>query len=306
MSAPKIIPKDKRPEYMNDVEDFFKKYYNSPAFERNVKQGASTWWNPDVASIRKKVLDQISSLKIQEDRSRGSEYWPGGNTLTMGDRGQALNTPDEQVFAHELSHSGDNIILPEVPRNIFPMLNNNKLYPRILEEAKAKGQKNEIAEAQSGYRKDRINRLMENMVSSWKQKDYDQAKDYAEDFNRDESSGAQHDNAPGEIRGDINALRYMLAKSGVWDITNPKSGQFTAEMLNKLYQMPELNKSMTRNGVTTLPTKVKSTRQDVKEPKNPGLFLNRLRERFSEDDIIWMINNLAKNQIDKKNNEYSV
>jgi hypothetical protein len=298
MSAPKLIPKDKRQPYMNNVEDYFKKYYNSPAFARNLEQGASTWWKPDVAGVRERVLKEISNLKLQEDRSQGSEYWPGGNRLTIGSKDQAMSTPDEQVFAHEFGHIGENYILPEQPRNFFTMIGKERLNQNLI-EGKIPGGDAEVPKRNLKLKNEGTARLYNNMVDAYKKKDYSSAKDFARTHMLDEASSFKHDSAPNEVRADIQALRYMMAKDGIWDITDPQSGKFTPELLNKLYKSPELNRNMIQKGARTLPTKIKSTRTDIKEPTNPGLFLNRLRERYSDDDIIWLINNIASNKINK-------
>lgn len=115
----------------------------------------------------------------------------------------------------------------------------------------------------------------------------------------DMSNSYRHDSSPNEVRADIQALRYIMAKNGIWDITDPKSGKLGVEQLNKLYQLGELNRDLIDKGMRTLPTKINSERKDVKTPNNPGLFLNRLRERYSDDDIMWLLNNIASNKINK-------
>lgn len=299
MSAPKLIPKEKRQPYMNSIEEYFKKYYNSPAFARNLEQGASTWWKPDVAAVRERVLKDIANLKVQEDRSVGSEYWPGGNQLTLGSRDKALSTPDDQVYAHEYGHIGEDYILPEQPRHFFTMIGKERFNENLLEGKVPGGVDKDIVNRNLQMKKDKKDRTYNAMVEAWRDKDYWSAKNVARDYFKDESSGFRHDSSPNEVRADIQALRYLMAKNGIWDITDPKSGQFSAEMLNKLYQSPELNRDMKQGGWKTEPTKIKSTRPDVKAPSNPGLFLNRLRERYSDDDIIWLINNIASNKINK-------
>jgi hypothetical protein len=299
MSAPKLIPKDKRLPYMNKIEEYFKKYYNSPTFARNLEQGASTWWKPSVAEARNHVLQHIANLKVQEDRSVGSAYWPSGNTLTLGSRQKALSSPDNQVYAHEYAHIGEDYILPEQPKHFFSMIDKERLYENLLEDKILGGADKEIAKRNLQIKKKYRDITYNDMVKAWKNKDYSSAKNIAKDYFKDESNSFRHDSSPNEVRADILALRYLMAKNGIWDITDPKSGQFNVEMLNKLYLLPELNRDMIKDGWRTMPTKIKNTRSDVKAPPNPGLFLNRLRERYSDDDIIWLINNIASNKINK-------
>lgn len=302
MSAPKFIPKDKRPSYINNIEDYFKRYYNSPAFQRNLEQGASTWWKPDVAGVRSRVLEDIAKLKIQENRSQGSEYWPGGNTLTIGSKDQAMSTPDDQVVAHEFGHIGENYILPEQPRHFFSMIGMENLNENLI-DGKIPGSDGEIPKRNLQIKKDKKDRLYNSMVADLKSGLNQEAKDKAKDYMLGEANSFRHDSAPNEVRADIQALRYIMAKNGIWDIADPKSGQLGVDQLNKLYQLGELNRDLINNGARNMPTKIKSERKDVKAPNNPGLFLNRLRERYSDDDIMWLLNNIASNKINKSGGE---
>jgi hypothetical protein len=75
-----------------------------------------------------------------------------------------------------------------------------------------------------------------------------------------------------------------------------------------MYQLSDLNKDMMKDGWKTTPKKRPTTSTDSKgnkipAPKNPGLFLERLRERFSDQELMWLINNVAKNSIEKRGNE---
>jgi hypothetical protein len=309
MPPPKTIKK----AYMGGVEDFFRKYYNSPAFERNVKSGESTWYNNDIPSLRKELLSQINNLQNTYDKRTST--WYSGGTVNMGNPDGYLNQPADGVYAHEVSHAGDNKIIPVTPRQSFYMLDKDKAYQTWMEDAKKMGLENKIAEAGDATKKEKVKKLKAEMVGAWKSGDKEAAKNMLTEYNLRESgfyddheNAARHDSAPGEIRGDINALRYFLAKNGVWDITDPKSGTFGPDQLKAMYQLSDLNKDMMKDGWKTTPKKRPTTSTDSKgnkipAPKNPGLFLERLRERFSDQELMWLINNVAKNSIEKRGNE---
>jgi hypothetical protein len=309
MPPPKTIKK----AYMGGVEDFFRKYYNSPAFERNVKSGESTWYNNDIPSLRKELLSQINNLQNTYDKRTST--WYSGGTVNMGNPDGYLNQPADGVYAHEVSHAGDNKIIPVTPRQSFYMLDKDKAYQTWMEDAKKMGLENKRAEAGDATKKEKVKKLKAEMVGAWKSGDKEAAKNMLTEYNLRESgfyddheNAARHDSAPGEIRGDINALRYFLAKNGVWDITDPKSGTFGPDQLKAMYQLSDLNKDMMKDGWKTTPKKRPTTSTDSKgnkipAPKNPGLFLERLRERFSDQELMWLINNVAKNSIEKRGNE---
>jgi hypothetical protein len=311
MATPKAIKK----AYMGGVEDFFRKYYNSPAFERNVKSGESTWYNNDIPSLRKELLSQINNLQNTYDKRTST--WYSGGTVNMGNPDGYLNQPADGVYAHEVSHAGDNKIIPVTPRQSFYMLDKDDAYKNWAADAKKAGGSNPIAESNEKIKRDKVATLKSEMVGAWKGGDKERPKEILKEYNLRESgfyddheNAARHDSAPGEIRGDINALRYYLAKNGIWDITDPKSGSFGADQLKAMYQIPDLNRDMKQNGWKTTPNKRPTTIKDSKgnsipAPKNPGMFLDRLRERFSDDELMWLINNVAKSNIDKKGSNES-
>ena len=75
----------------------------------------------------------------------------------------------------------------------------------------------------------------------------------------------EHDRSASETKSDIDALRYMFFKTGIYDT---RSGDF--------------NKGLMKEGIKAF------------EDKN--YFMNRLRRLYSDDDIIWMMNNIAANK----------
>jgi len=83
-----------------------------------------------------------------------------------------------------------------------------------------------------------------------------------------------HDESVGEIRSDVMALRYLLHKEGMYD--SVKGGEFTQDMLEKFVKT---------QGSKPKPTEV----DDIP-------WSQRLRKNFKDEDIVWMMNNLAQNE----------
>jgi hypothetical protein len=239
MATPKAIKK----AYMGGVEDFFRKYYNSPAFERNVKTGEKTWYNNDISGLRKELLSQINNIQNTYNPANSTSYSSG--TINMGNPNEYLNQPADGVYAHELSHAGDNKIIPVTPMQSFYMLDKDDAYKNWAADAKKAGGSNPTAESNEKIKRDKVATLKSEMVGAWKGGDKERPKEILKEYNLRESgfygdhkNASKHDSAPGEIRGDINALRYYLAKNGIWDITDPKSGSFGADQLKAMYQIP--------------------------------------------------------------------
>lgn len=78
----------------------------------------------------------------------------------------------------------------------------------------------------------------------------------------------EHDASPWEAKADIDALRYLLWKDKIHD---PSKEDFTPEMLKK-----------------------------AKEKYKDNLTTHRLFNHFEDEDLIWLMNNIAAN--DKKSN----
>jgi hypothetical protein len=305
----------------DDIVNWYRKYYNSDLFRKNLYdpempgsgyslgQWDRTGPVPSQKNIDigKRMTDYVTKVKTR---------YPGkGLTVTddysidMGDPNYYGNTSKSPVYAHEMAHVGQEEILNRQPSIIRFMLNKNKNWNR-REDA------NDLAKS-----------LNEPIVqyNSGPQYPSEEAKreDVLRKFNKNErlmalTGSSSHDNAAHEIRSDIMTLRYLAAKKGIWDAAKSKPGSFTPEMLNKLYQDKELNTPMTTifpmGGVsTTLPRAEHMKQGNLKEvapPKNPGLFLQRIRERFNDDDILYLMNKVAKKELPSnlksmRNTDYS-
>jgi hypothetical protein len=303
----------------DDIVNWYRKYYNSDLFRKNLYdpempgsgyslgQWDRTGPVPSQKNIDigKRMTDYVTKVKTR---------YPGkGLTVTddysidMGDPNYYGNAPKSPVYAHEMAHVGQEEILDRQPSMIKFMLNRNKNNRKNYANDLAKSLNEPIVQYYSGPEYPSEEAKREGVLSKFNQ--YEKARAL--------TGSSAHDNAVHEIRADIMALRYLAAKKGIWDAANNKSGAFTPEMLNKLYQDKELNTPIT----TVLPTGVSTTLpraehmkqgnlKEVTPPKNPGLFLQRIRERFNDDDILYLMNKVAKKELPSnlksmKNTDYS-
>lgn len=85
----------------------------------------------------------------------------------------------------------------------------------------------------------------------------------------------QHDDAPNEIKADLDALRFMMYKKGIYDTSKR---DMTQDDFNKVSQDPEIKKS---------------------------LIFNRLLKRFKPSDLIQLNNSIAMNTQINPNNNYT-
>ncbi len=105
---------------------------------------------------------------------------------------------------------------------------------------------------------------------------YDRLKDFQvnEDFRQIDKDDIEknnfeqihHDAKPTENKADIDAMRYMMYKNGTYDTR--KDGKFTKDHLKKLY-------------------------------KTNNYIKNRLQNNYNDEDLIWLMNNIADNSKDK-------
>lgn len=81
-----------------------------------------------------------------------------------------------------------------------------------------------------------------------------------------------HDNQPSEIKADLDGLRYQLYRKGIFDSTKTK--EFTNKHLDAI------------------------KKSDIKD----DLMFNRLKRHYKDEDIIWILNNIAQNNDHNKDN----
>jgi hypothetical protein len=283
----------------DDIVNWFRKYYTSDFFKKNIYDPQmSAYFEKDNPSEKTNKLGKESQRKITSVKVA----YPGvGSTMTddegvsMGNPNLYYNQPKSEVFAHEAGHVGEQDILNQQPSMIRFMLNKNKKYSNQKQYAKdLSDQLNApIEQYYSGPRYSSETAKRESVLDRYLLDERMRAKQSAE----------SHDNATNEIRADIMALRYLAAKKGIWDATQGRPGLFTPAMLDKLYKEKDLNVPMTEKVGSTINTLLPSTESkkkgDVKEveaPKNPGMMLKRLRERFNDSDLLYLMNRLAKTE----------
>ena len=271
------------------VQDFAKSYYASDRFKENLYDKGNAGIKNKSAQVSKDAINKINNLSYTYIPSIDTGF-DKGSTINMGNPNTYLNAPKDLVFAHEMFHPMETEILSSQPRNVMMMLNRNTLKNR-------KGDANALYE-------DTLSAVPTNIdgtpqypsVGDWRQS---KIKEFASD-EQDLSSTSMHDDLIGEVRADIMALRYLANKKGIWDVTKSGVKDMTPEMLNQLYKSPELNKQMYKSdssGKTTyLPSekaKAPGNLKGVDAPKNPGLILDRLKQRYSDKDLLYLMNKLA-------------
>lgn len=307
--AKKNTPPEKGTDKNELVRNFFLKYYNSPAFEKNYRAGQAGWMSDDFTSVKNGLIEQVKKIQYKLTPQKGTaalgqtEYASSDNSVRLGTPDSYGNQDLESVSSHETAHAGNKTVVGGTPNHFLAMLNKNRLYKLILDKniatLKAKP-------GDPGYDKPKMLEGQLRGDASQLTKDIESVRKYGEKnekaprikelVNTLDRHKAQtmHDDAPSEVRADINSLRYLLAKNQIWDITSSNPGSFNEGMLNKLYQLKELNIPHTKSGTKYVSEKVPSSIKGVAEPKTPGLFLDRLRKRYKDEDIIWLINNIAK------------
>lgn len=211
--------------YRKDVVDFFNNYIDSPNYKaRLLKQGYNEQEANDAISLRKANLS-VTDIKKQLGRPTGSEYDPKDQKVYV-DPLQWVKYPNfslRGLLSHEYSHVAG-AMHPLSPKIPSPMRLSNK----------------EMDEIESRNKLFKIKTAPENMVA-----------------------GILHDRAGHEGKADMDALRYMMYKDGLY---NTGKQDFNLELLN------------------------------IAKKKYSGDFnVARLFKNFSDQDIIWLMNNIAAN-----------
>jgi hypothetical protein len=271
------------------VEDFAKSYYASDRFKENLYDKGNFGIKDKSAQISKEAIDKINNLSYTYNPVNSTGF-DKGNVINMGNPNAYLNAPKDLAFAHEMFHPMEKEILSSQPRNVMVMLNRNTLKNR-KEEANTLYQ-----DTLSSIPTTADNNPIYSSVGDWRQRKIQEFASKEQEL----SSTSMHDDLVGEVRSDIMALRYLANKKGIWDVTKSGVKNMTPDMLNELYKSPELNKEMYKSdssGKTKyLPSekaKAPGNLKGVDAPKNPGLILDRLKQRYSDKDLLYLMNKLA-------------
>ncbi len=280
------------------INDWFKQYYGSDFFKQNLTDASKGIINIDPNEISKNAINAIDNTEViypKTDESMTYSFPSGGKQyIVMGNPNVYGNQPRNETYAHEVGHTAGLDLLANQPKNLFFMDNH------------AIGKK----EYADQLYKDLLAPIENRYPDGPKFKSDDEKRKsvlrhYAQE---EEDLGMRdHGKAQTEQRADIMALRYLAAKKGIWDATKSKPGSFTADMLNKLYKTKELNTPVTRQSTMGFGTRTDEIDpQDIKQgnlknvapPKSPGVILPELRRKFSDKDILYLMNKLAKNEGD--------
>ena len=297
----KYAPKDK-----DDILNWYRKYYNSDLFKKNLYDNGNAFLPEEGDAVSKSLINKINGLNYTyNDVNMGGYIAPTAydryNTINLGNPNNYENQPQSGAFAHEVAHVNQTDILSHQPRNMILMLNRNKLGKRKSDAQDVYNIANSMPPRYSDGRLMYPDLPSVGLYRKFNLNDW---------MNREEatSSTPAHDDNIGEIRADIMAMRYLAAKKGIWDASKQQPGTFTPEMLNILFKEQELNTPMTHidefgnKTITTVEgANKKGNLKNVAPPKDPGMFLQRLRSRYNDSDILYLMNNLAKNNLNQNN-----
>lgn len=229
------------------VRDWHLNYINSPKYkERLMKMGYS---NPDkIIKDRTNRLKNTNIVSSDEVNDIGSYYdqMNGANTIYMENpQIRELNTFREDVMAHELGHVNNSStnIRKDKKGNLFVSPSNTSLN-----------------ENEEEYIANRNINVGKKILDIFKGSPAKKNNTYSNVL-----GGIDHDYSPAENKSDIDALRYMLEKEGLY-----KAGtqDFTPELLEKA----KSNKAIQRSF-------------------NAG----RVFKKFNDQGIIDIMNNIAMN-----------
>lgn len=296
------------PSDAEQIKKWYNEYYKSPLFKENLYDKGNAFLPEEGEKESQAAINKIRGLQYTYQDVNSAGYpkdtsYDLENTINLGNPNYYGNQPKSTALAHELGHVNQAEILSHQPRNLALMLNRNEISDR-------KSAANKIYKLSTKMQpRYGDGKLMYPSLPSVGLYRKSQLKEWM-DKEAHSSSTYGHDSNVGEIRADIMALRYLAAKEGIWDASKEKPDSFTPEMLNKLYEQKDLNVSQTTkdskgNVTTNLPaekSKRKSNLKGVNAPKNPGMILERLRTRFKDSDLLYLMNRIAKNENKDSNN----
>lgn len=304
----------------DDIVNWYRKYYNSDLFRKNLYDpqmpgsgySLGQWDRTGPVPSQKNIdIGKLMTNYVTKVKT----YYPGtgatmtdGSSIDMGDPNGYYNQPKSSMYAHEMAHVGQENVLNRQPSMLLYMLNKNKTGSgKTTAKYLAEDLNAPILEFSSGPQYPSEEAKRENVLRNFNREQVGKAM----------RSPESHDSATSEIRSDIMALRYLAAANNIWDASKSQPGSFTPEMLNKLYKNKDLNVPLTENtygGIQTTSPSEQSKKQgnlkNVAPPKNPGLILQRLRKRFNDDELLYLMNKVAKNELPSnlqsmKNTDYS-
>lgn len=312
MKVSKPDPREKRNQAPDkqQIIDWYNKYYKSPFFKQQLYDKGNGGFPNQSDAVSKETLEGINNLTYTFD-----DQYPSGNrkltqivdrNINMGDPNFYENQSRSSALAHEVGHYNGEEILAHQPRNLFIMLDRNNA------RSTGPNRKNDAK-----YMLEKASENIPRYSDGTPMYNFPTTGDYRLSNLRDwtlreanKSVHGAHDNLVTEQRADIMALRYLAAKYKIWDAAENKPGSFTPEMLDKLYKLKEVNTPRWQRGwqpgttQQTLPSKRSLKKGDlpnVAPPKKPGLLIDRLRSTFNDSDLLYLINNLAKNNPTQNN-----
>lgn len=246
-NIPNLQPKILQDNRNLTPETFLESYLQSPIYkERLQKQG---YKNPDMVIDYR--LNRLKDVDIYNQTSNDSFLEEAFRKL------RGYN--DGNIYGSNYSSSNNKLLLnnDEDQRNAKEnKFNAGKLNPEYTKAHELSHALISGAELNDRDKSELFNRLQSfQLDEDFRKVDRDviKNKNYQE---------VDHDSQPTENKADIDAIRYMMYKNGIYDTR--KDGEFTKEHLNKLYKTNDFIK-------------------------------NRLKNNYKDEDLIWLMNNIADN-----------
>lgn len=235
------------------VRNWHLNYINSPKYrERLIKMG---YTNPDkVIKDRTRRLRNTNIISSDTATDLGSYYnqLDGANTIYMDyPQIKRLNTFRDDILAHEFGHVNNSSTNIKIDKkgNFFVTPSNTSL--------------NENEEEYIANRNVVVGKKMVDMFRGSPAKKNNTYSNVL--------GGIGHDYSPAENKSDIDALRYMLEKEGLYKAGNE---DFTPELLEKAKSNKVIQRSFNAS---------------------------RVFKKFTDKDIIDIMNNIASNTQENNN-----
>jgi hypothetical protein len=218
------------PKDNKKVLDWTNQYVNSPKYKERL---TPFYRYPD--HIQRQRAGLVGSLTVRDNPGTASRYYSNGNEVALsGLQAKAAGASTDEILAHEVAHA----------------VNGNNL----------------VKGAQlSPQETDFILRRNKNISTQDIDRFSQQAKQSGKPI-QDFLTGASHDVNPSENHSDINALRYLMNKRGLYDASKQ---DISPEMLKAASKDPSINRSF---------------------------IWKRLRDSFDDKALIEIMNKVAANK----------
>jgi hypothetical protein len=256
--------KKENEDYYKTIE-WYKNYHNSPKYYEMVRSSYPEGGVGDLQAgiIRKRRAQNLENTPPLQILAQ-PEYSPNTGGLSHTNTGQIEIFPEgfgTQVAAHEVSHSTD------IPIYYGPTQQNERVIPALDSEYINKRKADVLGDSREYF--------------NWKEYYDDMIKNDPEKFLETQEQFLDFSNYVAkdtETRARLNTIRKMAQEQGLYDpFTEGVSPELYYDILKKI-QFKGTNRK--------------------KEGFNP---MKQLQDTFSDEEIIWMLNNISENKNNNNN-----